>query len=41
MAGTAFFFVILAALVAAKRAALAATIDPGRCDGLQRPSEID
>ena len=40
MAGTAFFFATLAALVAAKCAALAA-IDPGRYDGLQRPSEID
>ena len=39
MAGTAFFFVILAALVAAKCAALAA-IDSGRCDGLPRPSQI-
>ncbi len=40
MAGTAFFFVILAGLVATKCAALAA-IDPGRCDGLPRPSQID
>jgi len=40
MAGTAIFFVILAALVAAKCTALAA-IDPGRLDGLPQPSQID
>ena len=40
MAGTAFFFAILAALVAAKCAARIA-VDAGDFDGLPRPSQID
>ena len=40
MAGTASFFVTLAALVAAKCAARIA-VDAGRFDGLPRPSQID
>ncbi len=40
MTGAAFFFVVLAALVAAKCAALIA-VDRGRFDGLPRPSQID
>ncbi len=40
MAGAAFFFAILAALVAAKCAALIA-VDGGRFGGLPRPSQVD
>jgi hypothetical protein len=40
MAGTAFFFVALAALVAAK-CAVRVAVDAGRFDGLPRPSKID
>ena len=40
MAGTAVFFVTLAALVAAKCAARIA-VGKGRFDGLPRPSQID
>ena len=40
MAGTAFFFAILAALVAAKCAARIA-VDAGDFDGLPRPSQLD
>ena len=40
MAGTAFFFVTLAALVTAKCAARVA-INSGDFDGLLRPSQID
>jgi hypothetical protein len=40
MAGTAVFFIALAALVAAKCAARVA-VDKGRFDGLPRPSQID
>ena len=40
MAGTAFFFVTLAAFVAAKGFALTA-VGKGRFDGLPRPTRID
>jgi hypothetical protein len=40
MAGTAFFFATLAALVATKCAARIA-VDRGRFDGLPRPTQID
>ncbi len=40
MAGTAFFFVTLAALVAAKCAACIA-LNSGRFDDLPRPTQID
>jgi hypothetical protein len=40
MAGTAFFFGTLAALVAAKCAARIA-VDAGHFDGLPRPSQLD
>ena len=40
MAGTAFFFATLAALLAAKGFALIA-VDKGRFDGLPRPTPID
>jgi hypothetical protein len=40
MAGTAFFTVILAALVAVKGATRIG-VDSGRFDGLPRPSQID
>jgi hypothetical protein len=40
MAGTAFFFATLGALVAAKCAARIA-VDRGRFDGLPRPTQID
>ncbi len=40
MAGTAFFFATLAALVAAKCAARIA-INAGDFDGLPRPTQID
>ena len=40
MAGTAFFFGGLAALVAAKCAARVA-VDQGRFDALPRPTQID
>ena len=40
MAGTAFFFATLAALVAAKCAARIA-IDAGQFEGLPRPSQLD
>ena len=40
MAGTAFFFAALAALVAAKCAARIA-VDAGHFDGLPRPSQLD
>ena len=40
MAGTAFFFAILAALVAAKCAARIA-VGGGRFEGLPRPTQID
>ena len=40
MAGTAFFFTTLAALVAAKCAARIA-VDKGGFDGLPRPTRID
>jgi hypothetical protein len=39
MTGAAFFFVVLAALVAAKCAALIA-VDGGRFGGLPRPSRV-
>ncbi len=40
MAGTAFFFATLAALVAVKGFALIA-VDKGLFDGLPRPTQID
>ena len=40
MSATAFFFVTLAALVAAKCAARIA-VDKGRFDALPRPTQID
>ncbi|HEX8930675.1 MAG TPA: hypothetical protein VGA45_17305 [Actinomycetota bacterium] len=40
MAGTAFFFATLAALVATKCAARIA-VDAGDFDGLPRPSQLD
>ena len=40
MAATAFFFITLAALVAAKCAARIA-INSGHFDGLPRPSQLD
>ena len=40
MAGTAFFFATLAALVAVKCAACI-SVNAGRFDGLPRPTQID
>jgi len=40
MAGTAFFFVTLAALVAAK-CATRIGVNAGQFDGLPRPSQLD
>ncbi len=40
MAGTAFFFATLAALVAAK-CAVRIAVNSGRFDGLPQPSQLD